>query len=81
MAKKTVSFENAIERLEEIVRSLESGDAELENALKLYEEGIGLVRSCTEQLEKAEQKIKAVQLQSDGTVALVDFGKEGEGAV
>ncbi len=81
MAKKAVTFESAIERLEDIVRALESGDAELENALKLYEEGIGLVRSCTEQLEKAEQKIKAVQLQGDGTVALVDFGKEGEGAV
>lgn len=78
MAKKTESFEGAVARLEEIVRALENGDAPLEEALKLYEEGISLVRVCTERLEKAEQKVKMLQMQSDGQVALVDFGQGEE---
>ena len=78
MAKKTLSFEAAIERLEEILHSLESGECELSASLKLYEEGISLVRSCTELLEKAEQSVKMLQLQADGSAALVDFSKTEE---
>ena len=43
MANKAMSFESAIERLEEIVRKLESGDASLDESIKLYSEGVELV--------------------------------------
>lgn len=73
MAKKTLTFEAAVLRLEEILQRLESGDADLSESLKLYEEGIALTRSCTELLEKAEQSVKMLQMQPDGSAALVDF--------
>ena len=73
MTKKKMSFEDAVERLEEIIKNLESGDMDLDKSLKLYEEGIGLVRNCSELLEKAEQSVKMLQLQADGGVALTDF--------
>ena len=73
MAKKTLTFEAAVFRLEEILQRLESGDADLSASLKLYEEGIALTRSCTELLEKAEQSVKMLQMQPDGSTALVDF--------
>ena len=77
MAKKEeMTFEAAVERLEEILRGLESGDADLATSLKLYEEGVGLVRTCTEQLEKAEQSVKILQLREDGKAVLADFKGE-----
>ena len=78
MAKKIETFEASIERLEEIVRALEKGDEPLEETLKLYEEGISLVRTCTERLEKAEQKVKMLQLRADGQDSLVDFDQGEE---
>lgn len=52
------TFEEALERLKEVVRQLEKGEATLEESLKLFEEGISLVRICNSQLEKAEAKIR-----------------------
>ena len=69
---KKMSFEQSLTRLEEILHTLESGEGGLDVTLKLYEEGIGLIRSCNEQLEKAEQSVKMLQMKSDG-VALTDF--------
>ena len=77
MAKKTMSFESAMERLEEILQSLESGNEDLDTTLKLYEEGISLVKDCSARLEKAEQRVQLLQMQSDGSVTLSDF-KKGE---
>ena len=71
--KKTVNFESSMMRLEEIVRALESGTEGLDSALKLYEEGVGLVRSCSETLDKAEMSIKMLQIKSNGEAGLVDF--------
>ena len=53
--KKT--FEESITRLEEVVRILERGDAGLDNALALFEEGTGLVKDCSKMLDEAEQKV------------------------
>ena len=53
--KKT--FEQNLKRLEEIVRALESSDAELDKSLALFEEGTALVRLCTRSLDEAEKKI------------------------
>ncbi|MBO5496657.1 MAG: exodeoxyribonuclease VII small subunit, partial [Oscillospiraceae bacterium] len=57
-AKKTaVSFEQSLDRLEEIVRHLEKGDLPLSDSLALYEEGTALIASCSKQLDEAEQKV------------------------
>lgn len=63
MANDTRTFEQAVERLEEIVRSLEAGKAGLDETLRLYEEGIALVRECNEKLDGAEQKIRTLTAQ------------------
>ena len=68
-----MSFESAISRLEEIVGKLESGKESLDASLELYEEGIALVKYCSETLDKAEQKIKIVKTGSDGTKTEEDF--------
>lgn len=57
MAEKKLSFEQAMKRLEEIVTALERGEAPLEEALALFEEGSKLLRQCTGMLDKAEQKV------------------------
>ncbi len=71
--KKEKNFEESLARLEEILHALESGDASLDEMLKLYEEGIGLIRFCNEKLEHAEQSVKILQLQPDGKVAMKEF--------
>lgn len=50
-------FEEAMERLEHIVESLESGDLSLEDSLERFEEGMKLVGFCSKKLEEAEQKV------------------------
>ncbi|MBR4896010.1 MAG: exodeoxyribonuclease VII small subunit [Clostridia bacterium] len=62
-----VTFEAAIARLEEIVRSLESGSAPLDESLALFEEGVSLVKLCNARLDTAEQKVKLLTLNPDGT--------------
>lgn len=57
MASKKLSFEESMERLEEIVRELEKGDAPLAGSIKLFEEGTGLIKTCSEMLDKAEQQV------------------------
>lgn len=76
MTKKTMTFEAAMERLEEILHTLESGSGGLDESLKLYEEGITLIRACSARLESAEQTVKVLQMQADGTAVLNDFKTE-----
>ena len=52
-----LNFEASMTRLEEIVSLLERGDAPLEQVMTLFEEGAGLLRECTRQLDEAEQKV------------------------
>lgn len=58
MAEEKIKFEKALERLEEIVGTLESGDLELEKSLKIFEEGIKMARVCQVHLSQAEKKIE-----------------------
>lgn len=58
---KEYKFEEALDRLGEIVRILESGDAPLDESITLFEEGIKLSKQCAELLEKAEQKVRFLQ--------------------
>ena len=53
-----LKFEEALLRLEEIVRSLERGESSLDEALSLYEEGVKLARFCNSRLDEAEAKIE-----------------------
>ena len=62
MENKEPTFEEALARLEEIVRALESWQSKLEDSLALYEEGIRLARACNEKLDGAEQKIKMLSI-------------------
>lgn len=61
------TFESALAELETRVARLERGDLELEEALKLFEEGVALVRECHERLDAAEARIVALT-ESDGTL-------------
>ena len=62
-----LSFEEALARLEETVRLLESGNVPLDDSLSLFEEGIALVRLCNGKLDRAEQKVVKLKLNGDGT--------------
>lgn len=77
MPKKEISFEKAMERLEEIVNSLESGESPLDKSLSLFEEGVKLVKLCNEKLEKAEESVKKL-INVDGELVEADF-EVGEG--
>lgn len=57
-AKKEEKFEESLDRLQNLVRELESGDCSLEDSIKKFEEGIALAKSCQDRLNKAEQKIE-----------------------
>ena len=57
MVKKNASFEENLERLENIVRDLESGNVSLNESMKKYEEGVKVFKSCKDLLSKAEKKI------------------------
>ena len=50
-------FEHSLEELETRVRRLEAGEIPLDEALRLFEEGVGLARTCHEQLDAAEQRV------------------------
>lgn len=64
MADRT--FEQALSDLERRVTSLEKGDLDLEDALKLFEEGVSLVRECHERLDAAEARIVALSATAEG---------------
>ena len=76
MAKKTLSFEESMQRLEEIVRLLERGDVTLEESLALFEEGSGLIAQCSKLLDRAEQKVIKLKKGSDGTPMELPFDAE-----
>ncbi len=71
--KDTLTFEAAIVRLEEIVKLLEKGNSSLDESLKLYEEGISLVRFCNNALDNAENKIKLLTADANGNMIEKDF--------
>ena len=78
--EKEMTFESAIARLEEIVRLLESGSAPLDESLALFEEGVGLVKLCNARLDNAEQKVKILVKNPDGTVSEEDMPPMNGGA-
>jgi exodeoxyribonuclease VII small subunit len=60
-------------RLEEIVRKLEAEDLELDDALRLFEEGVARLRAARERLAAAELKVQAVLEEAGGDIRLADL--------
>lgn len=67
------NFEESMKRLDEIVVQLEGDRLPLDKMIALYEEGVGLARICGEKLEAAEQKVRLIAKQADGSVTLEEF--------
>ena len=73
MKKNEQTFEQSLERLEQIVRLLEKGDAPLAESLGLFEEGTALIRACSKQLDEAEQKVVQLRKGPDGAPEELPF--------
>ncbi|MDY6864621.1 MAG: exodeoxyribonuclease VII small subunit [Halobacteriota archaeon] len=76
MIEDDISFEDALEKLENIVQKLEDGGFSLEESLKLFEEGVFLSRLCYKKLNEAEGKIEKL-IEREGDVRIETFGLEG----
>jgi exodeoxyribonuclease VII small subunit len=74
-----MSFEQAMKNLEEIVETLESGSLELEESLRLFEEGITLSRHCQKLLQQAEGRIQRLIENENGELVLQAFTLEEQG--
>jgi len=62
-----LSFEQAMQELEQVVSRLERGDVALDESIALYERGALLKKRCEEKLKEAEEKVHAITLDSEGT--------------
>ena len=79
-AKSSEKFEDALERLETIVRELEEGSLSLEDSLAKYEEGVKTLKNCYETLRKAEKKIEIVVKDENGALRVEPFeAADGQG--
>ena len=77
MNQNNKTFEENMQRLEQIVRAMERGDVALEESLKLFQEGTDLVRSCGKLLDDAELQVKLVMAGVDGRPQEEDFPHDG----
>ena len=76
--QKRPEFERSLARLEEVVRRLESPQLSLDDAMKLFEEGVALSRECQKQLEEAEGRVEILLKKADGKLAAEPFDPERE---
>ncbi len=72
------SFEDAIKRLEEIASAFEKEDIKLEEALRLYEEGMKLVEFCSAKLEEAQNRIRLITGVKNGKIQTGQFDGEAQ---
>ncbi len=73
MAKRKLTFEEALKQLETIAEQIERGEIGLEESITKYEQGMNLVKHCRDILTKAEHKIQQVQQRADGTLETKKF--------
>jgi exodeoxyribonuclease VII small subunit len=80
--KRDMNFEQALGKLENIVRTLEVGDVKLEEALKLFEEGSALSKKCLDELDKIQRRLEVLKV-VDGKVLRIpmDDGPAGSKAI
>lgn len=64
-----LSFEDALKELEQIVHRLETGEASLDDSIRLYERGDKLRQRCAERLDQAQARIEAIRLDAQGSPA------------
>lgn len=76
MNQKNATFEENMQRLEQIVRAMERGDVPLEESLKLFQEGTKLVESCGKLLDEAELLVKKISADSNGEPTEEAFADE-----
>ena len=73
MSNNAKSFEENIQRLEQIVRAMDRGDVALEESLKLFQEGTALVERCSKLLDEAELQVKKIVPDTDGKPTEEEF--------
>ncbi len=78
MKQDSITFEQSLARLDEIVRRMECGEVPLEEALKLFEEGTTLIASCSKLLDEAEMKVVRLSKGADGTPQESEFTEEND---
>ncbi len=78
---KKPDFEQSLARLEEVVKRLESANLSLDEAMKLFEEGVELSRECQKQLEQAEARVEILLKKAGGEMVAEVFEPEGEDKV
>ena len=76
MNQPNKTFEESMNRLEQIVRAMERGDVALEESLKLFQEGTELVKNCNALLDNAQLQVKKIMASSDGSPVEEDFADE-----
>ena len=74
---ENITFEEAVARLEQIVRAMEEGKLSLDESLAVFEEGIALVRFCNGKLESAEQRVRVLLSGADGSMTEAPFVPSG----
>ena len=67
MSNENQSFEEKLQRLEQIVRTMEHGDVPLDESLKLFQEGTALIESCGKLLDNAELQVRKIVTAPDGS--------------
>ena len=75
---KQMTFEEAMERLEEIVRKLEDGTMPLDASMEAFEEAVRLSRFCSDALEQAKQRVRLLTKDADGSVTDAPFDTPDE---
>jgi exodeoxyribonuclease VII small subunit len=76
MTRKKEKFEEALQKLENIVGRMEEGDLPLEEALKAFEEGVRLAKFCAKKLDEAERKVEMLTRDQAGKIRATPFSEE-----
>lgn len=76
--EKKADFERSLARLEEVVQKLEGANLSLEDAMKLFEEGVQLSRECQKQLAEAEARVEILLKKADGKLVAEPFEPDEE---
>jgi len=74
--KQKQTFEDALKRLEEVLDSLEHGNLNLEESVKAFEEGVGLVRFCHGRLDEVERRVELLLKDEAGRFFTKPFPEE-----
>ena len=76
MEQESKTFEQSMARLDAIVRQMEQGNVPLEESLKLFQEGTGLVQTCTQLLDQAELEVVKLMKGADGAPVETEYTRD-----